>query len=427
MLYDRWRTIAQEWKNEVALRDLSGGGHWTFSELAAEADRGPSRSGPVIFPRGIGPDFILDVLRGWRDKKIICPIETAQPEPALSSLPPNCVHLKMTSATSGAPRLIAFTAEQLAADPKNIVRTKGLRPDWPNLGVISLAHSYGFSNLVLPLLLHGIPLALLPSTLPEALRIASAQLGEITLPAVPALWRTWHETGVIPESVRLAISAGAPLPLSLEQEIFTQRNLKIHNFYGSSECGGIAYDRSAVPRSDPGCAGAPMDGVLLSSTAEGCLEVRGRAVGETYLPEPSETLGRGRYQTSDVVELKDGQVFLRGRAGDLINVAGRKISPERIEEMLRDHPDVRECVVFGAPSLDAERGEMIVACVEKRGAATVDALRQFLLLRLPAWQVPREWRFVELITANQRGKLSRSEWRRRFLDQVVDLPAPPPA
>jgi long-chain acyl-CoA synthetase len=39
----------------------------------------------------------------------------------------------------------------------------GLRPDWPNLGVISLAYSYGFSNLVLPLLLHGIPLFLAPS------------------------------------------------------------------------------------------------------------------------------------------------------------------------------------------------------------------------------------------------------------------------
>ena len=49
----------------------------------------------------------------------------------------------------------------------------GLRPDWPNLGVISLAHSYGFSNLVLPLLLHGIPLILAPSPLPEAVRQAA--------------------------------------------------------------------------------------------------------------------------------------------------------------------------------------------------------------------------------------------------------------
>ena len=49
--------------------------------------------------------------------------------------------------------MVAFTAAQLMADAENIVTTMGLRPDWPNLGVLSLAHSYGFSNLVLPLLL----------------------------------------------------------------------------------------------------------------------------------------------------------------------------------------------------------------------------------------------------------------------------------
>ena len=56
--------------------------------------------------------------------------------------------------------------------------TMGLRPDWPNLGVISLAYSYGFSNLVLPLLLHGVPLFLAPSPLPVALRCAQQRAFE---------------------------------------------------------------------------------------------------------------------------------------------------------------------------------------------------------------------------------------------------------
>ena len=89
----------------------------------------------------------------------------------------------------------------------------GLRADWPNLGVISLAHSYGFSNLVLPLLLHGIPLILAPAPLPEIIRRAAENEQSITLAAVPAMWRAWHEAGAIPQNVRLAISAGAPLPL----------------------------------------------------------------------------------------------------------------------------------------------------------------------------------------------------------------------
>ena len=122
----------------------------------------------------------------------------------------------------------------------------GLRPDWPNLGVISLAHSYGFSNLVLPLLLHGIPLILAPAPLPEIIRRAAGRKCAVTLAAVPALWRAWHEAAGIPAQVRLAISAGAPLPLNLEQSVFAAGGIKIHNFYGASECGGIAYDSGAA-------------------------------------------------------------------------------------------------------------------------------------------------------------------------------------
>ena len=89
----------------------------------------------------------------------------------------------------------------------------GMRPDWPNLGVISMAYSYGFSNLVLPLLLHGIPLFLAPAPLPEILRGAAKAHWNLTVAGVPALWHAWHKAGVILSNVRLAISAGAPLPL----------------------------------------------------------------------------------------------------------------------------------------------------------------------------------------------------------------------
>jgi hypothetical protein len=67
-------------------------------------------------------------------------------------------------------------AEQLIADAKNIVETMGLRSAWPNVTVISLAHSYGFSNVVLPLALHGIPLIIARGALPEALREAAEDI-----------------------------------------------------------------------------------------------------------------------------------------------------------------------------------------------------------------------------------------------------------
>jgi len=68
----------------------------------------------------------------------------------------------------------------------------------PILAVISLAHSYGFSNLITPLLLHGIPLILAPAPLPEIVRQAAALAPHITLPAVPAMWRAWSDVEAIP-------------------------------------------------------------------------------------------------------------------------------------------------------------------------------------------------------------------------------------
>jgi long-chain acyl-CoA synthetase len=415
MLYDCWRQIARDYREEAALIDLSRGKHWTFQDLAAAAESGTEDGSTAVFPQGISEAFVLSVLRGWRRGAVVCPLEQGQTPVALSTPPTGCVHLKTTSASTGLPRLIAFTSQQLQADVNQIVATMGLRRDWPNLGVISLAHSYGFSNLVLPLLLHGIPLLLSNSPLPETVRRAGSLFPNLTLAAVPALWRAWVDAKAVPDNVRLAISAGAPLPLSLEQEAFERLGLKIHNFYGASECGGIAYDASTHPRADATCVGSPMRDVDLSLDDEGCLRVSSRAAGLTYWPEPAPALHDGCYQTSDLASIDQGLVYLRGRQSDLINVAGRKVSPESIERALATHPHVRECLVFGVPSPDLDRTEVIVACVVSSAKLGAEILKQHLLSQLPAWQVPRDWWFVPRLEANQRGKLARAEWRQRYL------------
>jgi long-chain acyl-CoA synthetase len=419
MLYERWLQIARDFSPEIALRDLPSNRAWTFHELEKATEAPAGESGAMVFPSGVTADFVLAVLRAWRMGQVTCPMESDQRTPEIKpGLPPKIVHLKMTSGTTTAPRFVAFTANQLMADAENIVATMGLRTDWPNLGVISLAHSYGFSNLILPLLLHGIPLILAGAPLPEIVLRAAATESDITLAAVPALWRTWHEADAIPRNVRLAISAGAPLPVSLEQSIFASRGLKVHNFYGSSECGGIAYDANSGPRMDDSCVGAPMRNVNLAVAESGCLEVRSEAVGQTYWPEASAALSDGVFRTNDLAEISDGLVYFRGRAGDQINVAGRKVSPESIEKVLVAHPGVRECVIFGVPSSDAQRGDTIVACVSANTSVSGEALKQFLLAQLPAWQVPREWWLVESLFASSRGKLSRAEWRKRYLERA---------
>lgn len=421
MLYERWRAVARERGDALALCDLADGRRWSFARLAAATETGGAGDRTSwVFPQGGRAEFVLRVLEGWRNGQVVCPLEQGQTGPRDRELPEAAVHFKSTSGSTGAARGVWFAAEQLAADAEQIVGTMGLRPEWPNLATISLAHSYGFSNLVLPLLLHGIPLYLAPAPLPEVVRRAGAEVGALTLPAVPVLWRAWHEAGAIPGSTRLAISAGAPLPLELEAEIHARGGLKVHNFYGSTECGGIAYDGGSAPRSDARWVGTAMRGVRLTRSEEGCLVVHGAAVGGGYVPVSDGRLTPGRFHTLDLVDLAGEGVVLLGRAADTINVAGRKVHPDEIETVLRAWGEVRDCVVFGVPDGAAARGDTIVAWVVPRARA-VDTgwdsrLRSYLLERLPAWKVPARLLVRDCLPVNDRGKISRVALREQVLE-----------
>ena len=279
-----------------------------------------------------------------------------------------------------------------------------------------MAHSYGFSNLVLPLLLHGIPLVIGDAPLPERLKRAAAEFSAVTLPGVPALWRTWADAAAIPSNVRLAISAGAPLPLRLEEEIFSREGIKVHNFYGSSECGGIAYDRTEKPRPDPALVGTALEGVKVKVDGDGCLMVESEAVGLGYWPAPEPALGSGRFITSDLARIDGDRIFLEGRRNDLINVAGRKISPEAIERVLSGCDGVRDCVVFGVAESREERFERVVAAVALADGASLDGVKQFAQERLATWQWPKEWWVAtEPLQTNSRGKRARADVREQYL------------
>ena len=418
---------------QLALRELRGGRSWSFAEIQAEVDALPVlATGQWCFPTGFDVALIFETLRAWRDGAVLCPVERQSdaPDPAaFDSLPDRVVHVKLTSGSTGGPRLVLFDGDALAADARKIVSTMGLRSEWPNLGVISMAHSYGFSSLVLPLLLHGIPLVWLGDPLPGAVETALAVLpsGALgwTLPAVPAMWRAWQAGDTLAEKpVRLAISAGAPLPIELERTIHASTGFKIHNFYGSSECGGIAYDRFDSPRSSADLVGTAMDETTLSVNEEGCLEVAGDSVALGYLPmDDHGQLGGGIFRTSDLATIDErGEVRLAGRRDDLINVAGRKISPARIESILVRVPGIRHALVFGCPSPNPTRGDEIVAVVnlEPDEAETIGTAIRAMANQLAPHECPRHWWSCPELEPDVRGKLSRSQWRERFLQSRSD-------
>src|SRR5437660_9880369 len=126
MLYDLWLETARTHAGEVALWELSSGRTWRFSDLLKEAERQKLEPGSFSHPQGHSAEFIFEVLRAWRVGAPVCPLEPEQKPPRVPLPPHPCCHLKITSATSGQPSLIAFTGEQLYADVQNICRTMGL-------------------------------------------------------------------------------------------------------------------------------------------------------------------------------------------------------------------------------------------------------------------------------------------------------------
>lgn len=313
--------------------------------------------------------------------------------------------LKLTSGTTGTPRAIRFRAAQLLADCEAVCDTMGIGADDLNFGVIPWSHSYGFSNLLTPLLCRGVPLVASDERLPRALLEGLARTRATVFPGLPVLFQKLAELESAPlPKLRLCISAGAPLSAATAEKFRARFGVKIHSFYGSSECGGIAYDASdaEVPE---GCVGEPVRGVrLVHDAASGRLEVHGAAVGEGYFPDPDPgRLAGGRFVPGDLVERTPHGFVLAGRVSDFINVAGRKLNPAEVEACLRKITGVRDVMVFGVPN--ELRGEEPVACVV--GDVTPAELKQQCQSVLASWQTPRDFWMVDALPFNERGKLSR--------------------
>jgi acyl-CoA synthetase (AMP-forming)/AMP-acid ligase II len=318
---------------------------------------------------------------------------------------PDADFLKLTSGTTGAPRAIRFRAAGLLADCDTVCETMGITADDLNFGVIPWSHSYGFSNLVTPLLCRGVPVVASDERLPRPLLDGLARSGATVFPGLPVLFQKLADIDSLPlPHLRLCISAGAPLASATAAAFRTKFGLKIHSFYGSSECGGIAYDATEGDVEE-GCVGQSMRGVqIVHDKQTGRIEVRGPAVGEGYFPAQDATvLGGGRFVPGDLIRQTAQGLVLAGRVGDFINVAGRKLDPAVVEARLRECPGVREVVVFGVPS--RLRGEEPVACVA--GDATAGDMLRFCQLNLPAWQLPKDFWIVDGLPVNDRGKLSR--------------------
>src|SRR5262245_36964036 len=328
--------------------------------------------------------------------------------------------LKLTSGTTAAPRAIRFRSHQLLADCNQICDTMDISDDDLNFGVLPVSHSYGFSNLLTPLIARGVPMVMSRDRTPRAVLADLARSGATVFPGTPVFYQAFCDIGDVPAlpKLRLCISAGAPLSTAVAKKFFEKFKQPIHSFYGASECGGICYARQGTTFED-GFVGQPMQGVELEvidpTESASQIRVHSAAVSDGYFPEGNnQKLGKGVFVPDDLLKRHDSGLKIVGRISDLINVAGKKVNPAEVEAHLLRFKGVRQVVVFGRPTGAGLRNEEVAACVLTSPGVSESDLLRFCRTALSGWQVPKRIFIVDIIPTNERGKISRRELARQF-------------
>ncbi len=320
--------------------------------------------------------------------------------------------IKLTSGSSGLPKGILTSETNLTADCRNICSSMGIVETDRNLGVIPFSHSYGFSNLVTPLLLQGAAIVASNQYLPLSLLEIANRSSCTVFPGIPMIFdhlaRTPRGDGIF-DTVRTFLSAGAPLRGEVSRLFHDRFGAVIHSFYGCSECGGIAYDRKGASV-ERGSVGAPVDGVTLEICPDtGRLRILSAAVAVGYVFGSEDENWRfepGVYTTDDLARISDdGEVELTGRVGDMINIAGKKVNPREVEQIILRHPSVREVKVYGEHA--GARGDVVAAAIVGEPGLTREAIRDLCREHLSSWKVPRVVKILDQLPLDERGKIKK--------------------
>ena len=332
-----------------------------------------------------------------------------------------------TSGTTSRPKLVPLLQSNLAASAGNIRRTLRLTPEDLCLNVMPLFHIHGLIAPVLASLSAGAAVSCTPGF--NALRFFG------WLDAVAPSWYsavpTMHQAVIARSSrnresverakLRFIRSSSASLPPQVLHELEDTFGAPVVEAYAMTEaahqmtCNPLPPDErkpgSVGPAAGPEVSVMDEAGTLLDAGEVGEVVIRGPNVTPGYENNPTanaEAFTHGWFRTGDQgVMDADGYLTLTGRLKEIINRGGEKISPKEVDDVLMDHPAVRQVVTFAVPH--AKLGEEVAAAVVLReGVEAVPAeIRAFASERLADFKVPRRVLVLDEIPKGPTGKLRR--------------------
>lgn len=450
---------------------VTPGRAWSYPELSsAVADRAAELAAAGAMPGVVHPVTleadgagIITLLALWRVGAVAAPLnprlteaERAQAaeapraasefrqEPGAGTpvrpvAPPQAI--LWTSGTSGRPRGVALSADNLRASARSAAARLELGPGDVWLASLSVAHVGGLALVVRSLLLGGTLMAwgrfaaADTAALLDGEGVPSGAPGPVThLSLVPTqLLHLLEVRGDAPPppSLRCVLIGGAHAPPELVRRALAA-GWPLALTYGMTEMTSqVATATPAQVRRKPGSVGRPLDGVQLCISAEGEVLVRGDMLalgaveaisggGGGAVPlvpvAPLAPLAgeEGWYRTGDLGRLDgDGDLWITGRRSDRIITGGVNVDPHEVEAALRGYPAIADACVVGLP--DPEWGEVVAAVVvPAEGAFDVEAAGAWSHERFAPSKRPRRWLPVDALPLNANGKVDRGAVRRFF-------------
>jgi long-chain acyl-CoA synthetase len=334
-----------------------------------------------------------------------------------------------TSGTSGKPKGVMLTANNLASNIRQICEWVGFSENDTLLGVLPQFHSFGLTVLTL------LPLSV-GARVVYAGRFNAKKLLDLMLEhkptafiAIPSMYAALlHAKSATPEhfkSIKYIVSGGEPLPEAIFNGYRERFNVTINEGYGLTEtapvtnwCRPHEYRHKSVgkplPDVDEIIVGGSDGEQRLGPNQDGEVRMKGPNIMKGYFKLPDQTAAtfdrNGYFKTGDMGRFDDeGHLYITGRIKEMLIIGGENVFPREIEEVLDQHPSVGASAVIGV--MDESRGEVAVAFVELKDGSTFDetALRKFCREHLAQFKVPRDIRMIEKLPRNPTGKIMRRE------------------
>lgn len=227
-------------------------------------------------------------------------------------------------------------------------------------------------------------------------------------------------------SLRFVLHAAAPCPIDIKRRMIEWWGPVIHEFYGGTESGPVAFSTSSDWLTHPGSVGRVLDEATVKVIDDEGRECLPGEPGEVFvrlrhypdftyhgLDDKRREIERdGLISLGDVGYVtEDRFLFLCDRKRDMVIIGGANVYPAEIEAAILDMAGVQDCAVFGVP--DAEYGESLLALVEPHPGASITPtdVRSFLQGKVSGFKLPRAIQIEQCLLREDSGKIRKRQLR----------------